>query len=88
MFIRPLHGTLGIIESYQSFNVELIEHNQCFTFQIIIWFLRVFVLYSHFGYSISNGKLNGHQAFESLGFSGALTFFFSSDNTLHNSDNY
>ena len=51
----------------------------CFTIQIILWFyaiLRVFVLYSHYGYSISNEKLNGHQAFESLGPLGALTFLF------------
>ena len=38
--------------------------------------LRVFVLYSHYGYSISSEKLNGHQAFESLGLLGALTFLF------------
>ena len=25
--------------------------------------LRVFVLYSHYGYNISNKTLNGHQAF-------------------------
>ena len=29
--------------------------------------LRVFALYSHYGNSISNEKLNGHRAFESLG---------------------
>ena len=38
--------------------------------------LRVFVLYSHYGYSILNEKLNGHQALESLGLLGALTFLF------------
>ena len=38
--------------------------------------LCVFVLYSHFGYSISNEKLNGHQAFESLDLLGALIFLF------------
>ena len=38
--------------------------------------LHVFVLYSHYGYSISNDKLNGHQAFESVGLLGALTFLF------------
>ena len=63
-------GTLGFIKSYQSVSVKFIEHPQCFTFRIILWFyaiLRAFVLYSHYGYSISNEKLNGHQAFESLG---------------------
>ena len=77
MFIRPLHGTLGFTKSYQSVNVRLIGHSQCFTFQIILWFyavLRVFVLYSHDGYSISNEKLNGQRALESLGLLGALTF--------------
>ena len=79
MFIRPLHGTLGFIKSYESVNVKFIEHPQCFTFRIILWFyaiLRVFVLYSHYCYSISNEKLNGRQAFESLGLLGVLTFFF------------
>ena len=79
VFIRPLHGTLGFIKSFQSVNVKFIEHPQCFTFLVILWFyatLRVFVLYSHYSYSISNGKLNGHQAFESLGLLGALTFPF------------
>ena len=78
VFIRPLHGTLRFIKSYQSVNVNFIEHPQCFTFRIILWFyaiLRVFVLHSHYGYSISNEKLNGHQAFESLYLLGALTFF-------------
>ena len=28
--------------------------------------IHVFVLYSHYGYSISSKKLNGHQAFESM----------------------
>ena len=42
--------------------------------------LHVFVFYPHCGYNISNEKINGHQAFESLGLLGALTF--------HNSDNY
>ena len=77
VFIRPLHGTLGFIKSYQSMNGKFVEHPQCFTFLIILWFyaiLRVFVLYSHYGYSISNEKLNGHQDFESLGLLGALTF--------------
>ena len=36
----------------------------------------VFVLYSDYGYGISNEKLNGRQAFESLGLLGALTFLF------------
>ena len=79
MFIRALHGTLDFIKGYQSVNVKFIEHPQCFTFRIILWFyaiLRIFVLYSHYGYSISNEKLNGHQAFESLGLLGALTFLF------------
>ena len=60
MFIRPLNGTLGFIKSYQSVNVKFIEHPQCFTFRIILWFyviLRVFLLYSHYGYNISNEKL-------------------------------
>ena len=79
VFIRPLHGTLGFIKSYQSVNVKFIEHPRCFTFRIILWFyaiLHVSVLYSHYGYSISNEKLNGHQAVESLGLLGALTFLF------------
>ena len=38
--------------------------------------LHIFVLCAHYGYSISNEKLNGHQAFESLGLLGALTFLF------------
>ena len=38
--------------------------------------LRVFALYSHYGNSISNEKLNEHQTFESLGLLGALTFLF------------
>ena len=74
-----VQGALGFIKSNQSVNVRLIEHPQCFTFRIILWFyaiLPVFVLYSHYGYSISNEKLNGHQAFESLGLLGALTFLF------------
>ena len=68
MFIRSLHGTLGFIKSYQS--VKFLEQLLCFTFRIILWFyaiLRVFVLYSHYGHSISNEELNGHQALESLG---------------------
>ena len=47
-----------------------------FPFRIIIRFyaiLRVFVLYPHYD-SISSKKLNGHQAFESMSFSGALIF--------------
>ena len=47
---------------------------------------RVFVLYSHYGYSISNEKINGHQAFESLGL--LRHSLFSSNNTFHNSNNY
>ena len=46
----------------------------------------MFVLYSHYGHSISNERLNGQQDFESLGLSVALTF--SSNNTFHNSNNY
>ena len=34
--------------------------------------LDVFVLYSHYGDSISSKKLNGHQAFETMGLLGAL----------------
>ena len=49
-----------------------IEHPQCFTFRIILAVLRVFELHSHYGYNISNEKLNGYQAFESLGLLGAL----------------
>ena len=89
VFIRPLHGTLCFIKTYQSVNDKFVEHPQYFTFRIILWFyaiLLVFVLYSHYGYSTSNEKLNGHQAFESLGLLGALTF--SSNNTFHNSNNY
>ena len=77
MFISPLQGTLGFIKSYQSVNVKFIENPQCFTFQIILWFyaiLLVFVLYSHHGYSISNERLDGRQAFESLDLLGALPF--------------
>ena len=77
MFIGPLHGPFGFIKSYQSVNVRLIEYPQCFTFRIILWFyaiLRVFVLYSHYGYGVSNEMLNGQQAFEYLGLLGALTF--------------
>ena len=49
--------------------------------------LRVFVLHSHYGYSISNEKLNGHKAFESLGL--LEHSVFSSSNTFHNySNNY
>ena len=79
MFIRPLLGTFGFIQSSQSVHVRLTEHPQCFIFWIILWFyaiLRVFVLYSHYGYSISNEKLNIHQAFETLGLLGALIFVF------------
>ena len=47
----------------------------CFTF---LWFyaiLRVFILYSHHGYSILNEKLkNGQQIFESMSLLGALIF--------------
>ena len=43
---------------------------------LVFAILHVFVLYSHYGYSISNEELNGHQAFESLGLLGALTFLF------------
>ena len=74
-----IHGTLGFIKSYQSVNVKFVEHPQCFTFQIILWFyaiFHVFILYSHYGYNISNEKLNGHQVFEYLGLLGALTFLF------------
>ena len=62
LYYALLHGTLGFIKSYQSVNVKVIEHPQCFTFQIILWFfaiLHVFVLYSHYGYSISNESLMG-----------------------------
>ena len=38
--------------------------------------LCVFVLYSHYGYSILNEKLNGQQTFESMNLLGALTFLF------------
>ena len=89
MFIRPLHGTFGFVKSYKSVNVKFIEHPQCFTFRIILCFhavLHVFVLYSHYGYSISNEKLNGHHAFESLGFLGALIFLFKQP--FHYSNNY
>ena len=34
------------------------------------------IVFPYYGYSISNEKLNGHQAFESLGLLGALTFLF------------
>ena len=57
MFIRPLHSTLGFIKSYESVNVKFIEHPQCFTFRIILWFyaiLCVFVFYSDYSYTISN----------------------------------
>ena len=47
--------------------------------------LHVFVLYSHYGCSISNEKLNGRQAVESLGLLGAL--IFSSNSTFHNNNN-
>ena len=56
----PLHGTLGLISIYQSINVKSFELPQCFTFQKSIWFyaiLRAFVLYSHYGDSISSKKL-------------------------------
>ena len=29
VFIRPLHGTLGFMKSYQSVNVKFIEHPHC-----------------------------------------------------------
>ena len=29
VFIRPLHGTLGFLRSYQSVNVKFIEHSHC-----------------------------------------------------------
>ena len=89
MFIHPLHSTLGFIKSYQSVNVKFIERPQCFTFQIIPWsyaILCVFVLYSHYGNSVSNEMLNGHQAFESLGL--LEHSLFSSNNTFYNSNNY
>ena len=76
MFIRPLNGTLDFLKNYQSVNVKFIENPQSFIFFGFYAILRVFVLYSHYGYNISNEKLNGHQAFESLGLLGAITFLF------------
>ena len=72
-----VHG--GFLKSYWSVNVMFSEHYRCFTFPIILWFLcysSCFVLYSNYSYSISNKKRNGHQAFESLGLLGAITFLF------------
>ena len=66
---HPVHGTLGFITIYQSINVKCFELPQCFTCMMILWFcaiLRVFVLYSHYGYNISSKKLNAHQALESM----------------------
>ena len=60
-------------------NVKFIEHPQCFTFWIILWFyaiLHVFVFYSHYGESIPSEKLNEHQAFEYMSLFGVLTFLF------------
>ena len=74
-----LHRTHGFIKCYKLVNVKFFEHPQCFSFQIIVAFyaiLHVFVFCSHFGCSISNEKLNGHQVFESLGILGAVTFLF------------
>ena len=48
--------------------------------------LRVFVLYSHSGYSILDEKLNGQQTFESMSLLRALNFF--KNNTFHNCNNY
>ena len=65
ILFRPLYGTLGFITIYQSINVKFFKLPQCCTFRIILRFydiLRVFVLYLHYGYSISSEKLNGHQA--------------------------
>ena len=39
---------------------------------LVLCYSSCFLLYSHYGYSISNEKLNGHQASKSLGFLGAL----------------
>ena len=75
MLFRPLHGTLGFIAIHQSINVKFFELFKCLTFGIIFSsyvVLDVFVLYSHYGDSISSKKLNGHQAFETMGLFGAL----------------
>ena len=79
VLFRPLHGALGFITIYQSINVKFFELSSVFYFPIILRFywgfyviLRVFVLYSHYGDSISSRKLNGQQAFESMSLLGAL----------------
>ena len=62
-FLCPLPPTAWytcFITIYQSINVKFFELPQCFTFRIILWFyaiLHVFVLYSHYGDSISNKRL-------------------------------
>ena len=67
--LHPMHGTLGFITIYQSINVKCFELPQCFTCMMILSFyaiLRVFVLCSHCGYSVSSKQLNAHQALESM----------------------
>ena len=75
VFIRPLHGTLGFIKATSQSMSSLLS-----TLSVLLFWqfsiIRVLVLYFHYGYSISTEKLTGHQAFESLGLSGALTFLF------------
>ena len=53
-----------------------------YIFFVFYAILHVFVLYSHYGYSILNEKLNGYQAFNSLGLLGALTFLFKQHTSL------
>ena len=43
---------------------------------LVLSYSSRFCIVYHYGYSISNEKLNEHQAFESLGLLGALTFLF------------
>ena len=67
----PTAGTLGFIKSYQSLTqIQVYWAPSVFYFSdnsLVLWYSSCFciVLYSHYGHSISNEKLNGHQAVES-----------------------
>ena len=75
VFIRPLHGTLGFIRSYQSVKSQVYwTPSPCFTLLIILWFYAscfciVFPLQL-------NEKLNGQQTSETMSFLEALKFLF------------
>ena len=77
MLFRSLYGTHGLLTIYLSINVKFSSSFGVLLFgQLLLFYaiLRVFVLYSHYGDSMSSKKLNGHQAFGCMSLLGALIF--------------